>query len=144
MSLGPLKLPCHCGTLRQAARAVTSIYDARLAPHGIRITQFTILMALYGADAVSMRALSDALLLDQTTLSRTLATLRARKLVRSQPDREDKRVRLWSLTRTGGKLYEVCLPDWEAAQGELARHSGKGDLQAFSNEVYQLTGALAG
>ena len=144
MSQGPLKLPCHCGTLRQAARAVTAMYDARLAPHGIRITQFTILMALYGAEAASMRCLSAALLLDQTTLSRTLATLRSRKLVRSLPDRDDKRVHLWCLTRTGEKLYETCLPDWEAAQRELARHGGKGDLQAFSNEVYQLTEALAG
>ncbi|MBN3726205.1 winged helix-turn-helix transcriptional regulator [Burkholderia sp. Ac-20379] len=144
MNHGPLKLDCHCATLRQAARAVTAIYDARLARHGVRVTQFTILKALFRADPTSMRALSDALLLDQTTLSRTLATLRSRALVRSQPDATDRRVHLWCLTRTGEALYETCLPDWQAAQCDLERQGGKPDLQAFSDDIYRLTEALAG
>ncbi|GLU34693.1 MarR family transcriptional regulator [Trinickia caryophylli] len=144
MSQGPLRLNCHCGTLRQAARAVTSLYDARLAKHGIRITQFTILMALRGGEKLSTGLLSTLLLLDQTTLSRTLATLQTRKLVSAQTADEDRRMRLWSLTRKGGTLLEACLPDWEEAQKELARRIGKRDIQAFGDEVYAVTEALAG
>ena len=38
--------PCACSTLRRAARAVTAVYDAALAPSGLRITQFSILRKL--------------------------------------------------------------------------------------------------
>jgi DNA-binding MarR family transcriptional regulator len=144
MNHGPLKLDCHCATLRQAARAVTAMYDARLSRHGVRLTQFTILKALFRAELTSMRALSDALLLDQTTLSRMLATLRTRALVRSQPDATDRRVQLWCLTRIGEALYETCLPDWREAQRDLERQGGKPDLQAFSDGIYRLTEALVG
>jgi DNA-binding MarR family transcriptional regulator len=143
MTPGPLRLQCHCGTLRQAARAVTALYDAHLAKHDIRITQFTLLMALNGHTGVPMRLLSSLLLLDQTTLSRTLATLRTRKLVRAQADEADRRMRLWSLTRKGETLLEACWPDWEAAQKDLARRGGKRDMQAFDDRIFELTEALA-
>ena len=37
---------CVCFNFRKAARAVTQIYDATLAPSGLRATQFSLLMVL--------------------------------------------------------------------------------------------------
>ena len=65
-------------------------------------------MVLRGTAAMPMRLLC-SLLLDQTTLSSTLATLRTHKLVRAQADEADKQMRLWCLTLKGETLLEACL-----------------------------------
>lgn len=137
----PLRLLCHCGTLRQAARAITSLYDARLAKHGIRVTQFTILMALKRSEAVNTTQLSDELLMDQTTMSRTLATLRTKRLVDANPG-DDLRVRFWSLTPKGLALLHACEGDWQAAQDELYRRAGKRYVKALDAQIFDFLSKL--
>jgi hypothetical protein len=39
-------LPCYCATLRQAARAVTVLYEDMLADSGLHATQYTALQLL--------------------------------------------------------------------------------------------------
>ncbi|WP_207001960.1 MarR family winged helix-turn-helix transcriptional regulator [Trinickia mobilis] len=136
-----MRLPCHCGTLRQAARAITSLYDAQLAKHGIRITQYTILMALNRAEGVSTTQLSDELLMDQTTLSRTLATLRTKRLVAAEAG-DDLRMRFWTLTPKGRALLHACESDWKAAQDELYRRVGKRHVKALDEQIYALASKL--
>lgn len=142
MSDAPMRLACHCGTLRQATRAITSLYDAHLAKHGIRVTQFTILASLYSRDAMPTGEIATRLLLDQTTLSRTLATLQSRQLVRVEPG-DDQRMRLWSLTPKGAALLKASRADWELAQNEVYRRIGKRNMQALDAEIYALAEALA-
>src|SRR3954453_21858810 len=38
----PPPMPCLCGVLRQASRAVTRIYDEELRGTGLRVTQYTL------------------------------------------------------------------------------------------------------
>ena len=141
MSESPLRLLCHCGTLRQAARAMTSLYDAQLAKHGIRITQFTILMALDRPEGVSTTQLADELLMDQTTLSRTLSTLRTKRLVLAESG-DDLRMRFWTLTAKGRALLRACEADWRAAQEELYRRAGKRRIQALDAQIFELARRL--
>jgi DNA-binding MarR family transcriptional regulator len=143
MSEPPLRLLCHCGTLRQAARAITSLYDAQLAKHGIRITQFTILMALNRSESVSTTQLADELLMDQTTLSRTLATLRTKRLVDAEPG-DDLRMRFWALTAKGRALLRTCESDWQAAQDELYRLAGKRQVKMLDAQLFDLASKLTG
>lgn len=141
LSASPMRLLCHCGTVRQAARAITSIYDARLVKHGIRVTQFTILMALENGEAIATGRLSSLLLLDQTTLSRTLATLQSKGLVEAESG-EDQRFRFWRLTPKGAALFNACRGDWEEAQKEVQRRFGKRKMDALDTDLYSLTEAL--
>ncbi|TKC86368.1 MarR family transcriptional regulator [Trinickia terrae] len=136
-----MRLLCHCGTLRQAARAITSLYDAQLAKHGIRITQYTILATLGRAEGVSTSQLADDLLMDQTTLSRTLATLRTKGLVEADVG-DDLRMRFWSLTPNGSELLRACESDWRAAQDELYRRAGKRHVKALDAQIYDLASKL--
>ena len=43
-SLREVARTCACANLRKAARAVTQVFDEALAPSGLRITQFTLLV----------------------------------------------------------------------------------------------------
>jgi len=39
---------CLCANARRAALALTSLYDEALAPHGLKVTQFSLLRASSG------------------------------------------------------------------------------------------------
>src|SRR5574337_1057793 len=70
-----LELGCGCATLRRAARAVTAVYDEKLKPCGLRVTQFTLLEALERAGEIAQGQLGEILGIDSTTLTRSLALL---------------------------------------------------------------------
>jgi len=111
-------LPCACANLRRAARAVTQLYDRELRGTGVGVTQFTLLQALARVGEVSQGRLGDALSIDSTTLTRTLANLRKAGWVAIRPG-SDRRVRLISVTDSGRRQLEKCYPAWEHAQERL-------------------------
>src|SRR5439155_15775796 len=63
---------CVCFNLRRVTRAVTQFYDSEMRRHGIRPTQGSILASLQAKYRWNMAELSDWLLLDRTTLVRSL------------------------------------------------------------------------
>src|SRR5438128_11920083 len=66
---------CNCLALRQAARHVTQFYDQYLASTGLRTTQFSILAKLQRLGPMTINALSRELVMDRTTLGRTMLPL---------------------------------------------------------------------
>ena len=80
--LMPLETPCVCNTLRRATRAVTAMYDATLAPSGLRITQFSVLIALARLGPLPVSRLAAEVVLDRSTMGRNLDPLERRGLVR--------------------------------------------------------------
>src|SRR5207237_10056689 len=55
-----MSLPCYCATLRQAARAVTVLYEDMLAGSGLHATQFTALQLLSRARSLTTPELAEA------------------------------------------------------------------------------------
>src|SRR5438874_7095283 len=72
---------CASFNFRRTARAVTSLYDMALEETGIRSTQFAILVGIAKNQLVSMGALADVLVIDSTTLTRSLRLLEKEGLV---------------------------------------------------------------
>src|SRR6185312_2913461 len=70
-----VSLPCYCATLRQAARAVTVLYEDMLADSGLHATQYTALQLLDSVPGLTTTELAEALGIDQTTATRTLALI---------------------------------------------------------------------
>src|SRR5258708_9274966 len=68
-------LDCNCLAMRQAARHITQFYDQCLAPTGLRTTQFSILAKLHRLGSMSINALASELVMDRTTLGRTMLPL---------------------------------------------------------------------
>src|SRR5258706_7543917 len=68
-------LPCLCSSFRRTARALTQLYEQALRPLGLRATQFTILQVLALAGEVTQQQLGDMLVMDSTTLTRTLVIM---------------------------------------------------------------------
>ena len=109
--------PTNCVSyrLRRAARLAAKKYDAALRPTGLRNTQFTLLGALNHLGPTSVGDLSDALAMDQTTVTRNLAILARKNFVEELPN-EDGRVHLACLSDEGAKIYNRALPLWQGSQ----------------------------
>ena len=56
-----MSLPCYCATLRQAARAVTTLYEEALTDSGLHATQFTALQLLKSIPRMTTTELADAI-----------------------------------------------------------------------------------
>ncbi len=109
---------CHCQALRQAARRVSALYDAAMAPLGLRVSQFGILSRLRAGGPRGIQALAAELAMDRTTLGRNIRPLERDGLLAAIPDPDDKRARLLSLTPAGADLVARAMPAWRKAQAE--------------------------
>jgi DNA-binding MarR family transcriptional regulator len=116
-------LPCYCATLRQAARAVTALYEEVLAGSSLHATQFTALQVLKLAPNLSTTELADLVGMDQTTATRTLALIRKMGLAIDRQG-SDRRERRWALTAAGDAMYRKLEPAWQEAQATFERRLG--------------------
>lgn len=114
---------CACRDLRRTTRAVTQLYDETLRPSGLRITQFTLLVAVGLSEPVPITRLADALSLDRTTLARDLKPLTKQGLVRITTG-ADRRMRKVGLTRQGREAIGRAYPLWQQAQARIVEGSG--------------------
>lgn len=114
---------CLCGNVRMASRALTSLYDAYLAPAGITSAQLPVLWAVIAEEPLSMREIADWLVMDKTTVSRNVAALEAMGLLQLQAG-PDARVKLASSTAKGRRAFSRAIPRWKAAQSEVEKKLG--------------------
>lgn len=133
-------LPCACANLRRAARAATQVYDEELARNGLNIAQFTLLQALSLLGEVTQRGLGELLVLDSTTLTRTLRRLESRSWIRRRPG-ADRRERLIALTAAGRVHFERAVPAWNRAQQTLARRVGRRRWKDLMRELSRIAAA---
>lgn len=122
---------CLCQASRSAARGVTNVFDRHLRPHGLRITQFTILANLILRGATPVTALAAALGVDRTTLTRNLALLERSGWVETRADENDARTHLVSVTAKGRAVANDALPAWRKAQAAVAARLGGADVAAL-------------
>ena len=127
-------LPCMCASLRRTSRALTQLYEDALRPTGLRGTQFTILQTLSLAGEVTQGQLGQILVMDSTTLTRTLNIMSRHGWItkRRGEDRREWRMRL---SRAGETQFKQALPHWEKAQTRLRRQLG----EELSDNLMKLT-----
>jgi len=135
------ELPCLCGSLRRAARALTQAYEKGLRPLGLRGTQLTILQVLARAGEVSQGRLGEMLAMDSTSLTRTLRIMIREGWVaeRRGKDRRERRLRL---AKGGEELLARAMPVWEGVQARVRSELGGeqwDQLMQLTNRVTDLT-----
>jgi len=131
-------LECNCLALRQAARHVTQFYDQRLAPGGLRTTQFSILAMLKGLGPMTINALARHLVMDRTTLGRTMLPLERNGLISIEDGTRDRRSKELALTKAGAARVQRAARLWVKAQAEFEQKFGArraAELRSLLNEV---------
>lgn len=135
-------LPCGCQNLRRLTRLVTRLYDRELRKAGIEITQFGLLTAIATVGQANQKALSAGFAMDSTTLTRTLAVLRKRGWIQVRPG-NDRRERVFSLTRAGKRQIAEAQPYWESAEEQLRKALGPAAWKQMRTTVAEATSAAA-
>lgn len=129
---------CVCNSIRQAARAITQLYDEALRPSGLRITQFSILGATLAAGPITLTQLAEATVTDRTTLARNLKLLEEQGLIRIAIG-DDRREREISITRQGGEALEKARPLWQKAQEKVIGSVGRNEVKEMRKKVAAMT-----
>jgi len=131
------QLPCACGRLRRATRALTQLYDDALAPAGLRVNQFSILRALERCGPMRIGDLAARELVDRTALSRNLDPLIDRGLVEVLRGR-DARTREVALTPAGRREIQLAAPHWQRVQDDVVRRVGVDRLALLVDALSEL------
>lgn len=128
---------CASFVLRKTARAVTRFYDLAFQECGIRSTQFTILVGVAKTQPTSIGALSELLLIDPTTLTRTLQRLKKDGLIEISA-RSKMRQRFVTLTERGRQTLARSLPSWRSAQKRFLDIAGAESWTEMRHKLEQL------
>jgi len=129
---------CNCLALRQAARHVTQFYDQYLASTALRSTQFSILAKLHGLGAMTINGLARELVMDRTTLGRTMLPLERDGLIAIRDSLHDRRSKELVVTKAGTDRLQRAAKLWVEAQKEFEERFGArraADLRGLLGEV---------
>ena len=128
---------CHCINLRRAATAVTDYYDRILKPAGLTINQYSLLINIARNQPLSVSALSAAVGLERTTLTRSLQPLFRAGLIIDQAQ-AGSRERQLHLSPHGSRLLKSAAPLWEQAQAGIETALGAGGLKKLNSFLFLL------
>jgi DNA-binding MarR family transcriptional regulator len=129
--------PCACMALRKAARAVSRFYDEALAPTGLTVTQFALLRTIAGLGDPPLSRLADALVMDRTSLYRTLQPMvRAGWIAIEAGQGRSKRA---VLQPPGRARLDGAEAHWDAAQAGFTQRFG---AQAWRDVEHGLKRAI--
>jgi DNA-binding MarR family transcriptional regulator len=131
---------CYCANARRAALSLTARYDAALARHGLKVTQFSLLHAVKRRGEPNLTALAEATGLDRSTLGRNLRGLEGLGLVALSPG-DDLRDRVVALTPKGRARLRAAGEAWRGLQ--VALEAALGEDAARFTELTRRVAALA-
>ncbi|MGL5436429.1 MAG: MarR family winged helix-turn-helix transcriptional regulator [Lachnospiraceae bacterium] len=123
---------CHCLKMRRSAENVIHFYDNILAPSGVTVRQYSLLRAISEHSGCNVRVLSEATLLERSTLARSLKPLIQYGYIKDKKT-EGARDSVLELSENGVSVCNEAASLWETAQSQLEEKLGKEQLKALEN-----------
>lgn len=128
---------CVNAKLRKLHRLLNTAYQNKINPFGLRGSMLSILFIIGKRKGVNQKTIADALVLDQSTMSRDLKKLIQKGWV-AKSTGKDSRYSQLALTQEGHALLEEVTPIWEALQNKITTILGDFNVQ----QIDQITGAI--
>jgi DNA-binding MarR family transcriptional regulator len=138
LAADPLGL-CNNATLRKAARRLGKLYDAVLAPSGLKATQYGLLVQTQALGNPTMATLASSLLMDLSALRHSLGPLVRDGLVVLRIDPKDRRVKRVVLTPAGRSKFGQASRLWRKAQGRFEQALGPARAAQLRSELKFVT-----
>lgn len=123
---------CNCLNLRRASAAITKLYDEKLAPSGLTVSQYSILKNIKFLGSVSVSELAIKIRLDRTTLVRSLKPLEAASLI-IDVSQKGTRNRQLQLTEKGAEKFIEAEYLWNDAQNIITQKIGKENIEKLTS-----------
>src|SRR4051812_28466719 len=128
---------CLAVRVRTLNRAVTALYDEALRPHGLRVGQLNLLVAVSRMGTARPRDVCRILQMDKSTLSRDVEVMRRNGWL-EVGDSADARARPLRLSAQGHALLEGVVPAWRQAQEKAGALRGGEGAAALGQVVDRL------
>ena len=128
---------CIAVRMRKLNRVITGIYDQKLRPLGVKVSQLNVLVAAAKLRLARPQDICRILQLDASTLSRNLDRMKASGWIEIIPG-PDARTQPFRLTAAGKRLLERAVPLWGRAQEQAVQRlaqDGLGGLAAAASSV---------
>lgn len=126
-------LGCTCFKLRKLTRAMSRLYDQRMAAVGLKTTQYSLLANAARA-ALPVAELADLLGIERTTMTRNLKPLTDAGWLELRPG-ADSRQRIVTITKSGRAKVAEAYPVWCAAQSALQDMLGRDTVRALNKQL---------
>jgi len=128
----PCDVLCNAAAVRQASRRVTQLYDDALRPSGLRITQYSVLVAIDRREQPpTLAELAKAMVIDRSALGHNLRPLERDGLVALLEGLEDRRERRIVLTWQGKAKLREARALWQIAQDRFHEVLGPEEARAL-------------
>lgn len=118
-----------------SGRLVTRLLERR---YGITRREWGVLMWLAREPGVSPSHLADALALDRARISRAIASLHAKGLLRKAPQASNRRTTPLHLSATGQQLHDALLPQIRAINVSLVSALDGPAIAVLDHSLQQL------
>ncbi len=125
-----------CFPLYAASRQVIRLYKPYLDPFGLTYTQYLVLLVLWEADHMSVKALGEKLFLDSGTLTPLLKKLESAGVIKRERSAVDERSVIIHLDQEGLELKNKCM-DIPLKIGNCLKMPTE-DLQHLHRLLYQI------
>jgi DNA-binding MarR family transcriptional regulator len=140
-SLSPQPQGCTNFKLRQLLRSVARLYDAQMAPTGLKTTQYSLLSHLAKLGPIAPTELARHMGMDASTLTRNLRPLLGQGWCVQGPG-ADARSRSITLTAEGRAKQQQAKAHWKRAQLDLNRRLGDDAVVALHAMIDGVQAAL--
>src|SRR4051794_18961527 len=127
---------CLAVRVRALNRAVTALYDDALRPHGLRVGQLNLLVAVARMGTARPADLCRALCMDKSTLSRDVEVMQRNGWL--EVEDAGGRSRPLRLSPEGQALLERVAPAWRKAQAQARTLIGDDGAEAVLQIVRRL------
>ena len=127
---------CTCGKLREAARAVTLLYDNAFKSSGLLSTQLGVLHIIYNSASITISELAGELGMDRTTLTRSLSVLEREGLINISSGK-DQRTRIVTITPKGRTSMGKAIPLWNEVQRKVKQEMGENSWRELMQNLGQ-------
>jgi DNA-binding MarR family transcriptional regulator len=134
--------PCACTTVKKISRVLGRIYDARLAPSGINVTQFAVMRCISRHNGEPLARVAEELEMDRTSLYRAIAPMLRDGWITLAAG-SDARSRSAMVTRKGVRVIAKASGEWDQIQNHLIGTFGRAEWRTLVAELQRL-GECAG
>ena len=128
--------------LHDSARLMNQAFSKRLARHGIQLSVFPFLRALWGGDGLTVAELADRVGRKGPTAVDALHQMEREGLIRRVSDKADKRKTYVYLTPKGRTLYMRAIPDTEAHMKHCLSGFSRREQEAFKMFLFRFRANL--
>ena len=126
-------------TSNLVSNAIATAYEALF---GLSIPEWRLVAVIAEAGGVTQQAIGQRTLMDKVTVSRAAMGLVKRGLLARQPNPDDKRSHLLSLTQAGRDLYRQVEPKALELEQSLFATFDRSEMQAFTATLRKIDAIL--